>query len=63
MAAVRGAELTPGARVWAAGNAAAMQQIRRHLFDDRGWQRSHATVRGYWKAERALPSDGAPAVE
>jgi len=63
MAAVRGAELTPGAQVWAAGNAAAMQQIRRHLFDDRGWLRSKATVRGYWKAERALPSDGAPGAE
>jgi NADPH-dependent ferric siderophore reductase len=63
VAAVHSAELTSGTRVWAAGNAAAMQQIRRYLFEDRGWLRSNATVRGYWKAERALPSDGAPGAE
>lgn len=37
-----------GARVWAAGEAAAMQRIRRHLAV-RGIDRAHTTVRGYWK--------------
>lgn len=39
-------------RVWAAGEAAAMQAIRRHLFEALGVPRSHATVRGYWKPAR-----------
>lgn len=51
--AVRGLELAPGTRVWAAGEAAAVQRIRRHLFDDRGLPRADATVRGYWKRGRA----------
>jgi NADPH-dependent ferric siderophore reductase len=38
--------------VWAAGEAAAMQRIRRHLFEHLGVPRSHAVVRGYWKRER-----------
>ena len=38
--------------VWVAGEAAAVQKIRRHLFDDRGLSRSAATVRGYWKHGR-----------
>ncbi len=33
---VRDVELADGTRVWAAGEAAAVQRIRRHLFDDRG---------------------------
>jgi NADPH-dependent ferric siderophore reductase len=45
--------ITPATRVWAAGEAAAMQQIRRHLFSDLGISRSVATVRGYWKHGRA----------
>ncbi len=52
VAAVTGAELTPDVRVWVAGEAAAVQRIRRHLFDDRGLGRSQAVVRGYWKHER-----------
>lgn len=39
-----------GTRVWAAGEAAAMHRLRGHLFDERGVQRSAASVRGYWKA-------------
>ncbi len=39
-------------RVWAAGEAAAMQAIRKHLFDDRKIPRDHTTVRGYWKVQR-----------
>jgi NADPH-dependent ferric siderophore reductase len=53
VAAVRGGDLAPGTRVWAAGEAAAVQRIRRHLFDDRGVPRAHATVRGYWKHGRS----------
>lgn len=52
VAAVRGAELVSGTRVWAAGEAAAVQRIRRHLFEDRGVPRAHAAIRGYWKRER-----------
>lgn len=50
--AVRGTEVPPEARVWAAGEAAAVQRIRRHLFDDRGLPRAAATIRGYWKHGR-----------
>lgn len=51
--AVRAADIPPGARVWAAGEAAAMQRIRRHLFEERGIQRERTWVRGYWKHGRA----------
>jgi len=54
--AVRGADILDGARVWVAGEAAAVQRIRRHLFDDRGVERARAAVRGYWKHGRT--SDG-----
>lgn len=39
--------------VWVAGEAAAVQKIRKHLFDERGMSRSEATVRGYWKHGRS----------
>ena len=52
-AAVRDVELADGTRVWAAGEAAAVQRIRRHLFDDRGLSRAETSVRGYWKHGRA----------
>ncbi len=45
-------ELVSGAKVWAAGEAAAMHRIRRHCFEERGLARSDVTVRGYWKAGR-----------
>jgi NADPH-dependent ferric siderophore reductase len=57
LAAVRGAELVPGTRVWVAGEAASMQRIRRHLFDERGLPRAQTTVRGYWKHGRAGDAD------
>lgn len=38
--------------VWAAGEAASMQAIRKHLFEVAGAARSQATVRGYWKPAR-----------
>lgn len=50
--ALRKAAPDPATRVWAAGEAAAMQRIRRHLFDELGFPRSQATVRGYWKHGR-----------
>jgi NADPH-dependent ferric siderophore reductase len=43
--------------VWAAGEAAAVQRIRRHLFDDRGLPRAQTSVRGYWKHGRAGDGD------
>ncbi len=52
-AAVQGVDIAPGTRVWAAGEAAAVQRIRRHLFGERGLPRPQATVRGYWKHGRA----------
>jgi NADPH-dependent ferric siderophore reductase len=53
VSAVEAAEMDPGSvRVWAAGEAAAVHRIRRHLFDDRGLPRGNATVRGYWKDDR-----------
>lgn len=55
--AVRGADIDPLARVWAAGEAAAMQQIRKHLFDERGLHRTQTTVRGYWKHGRRGDAD------
>jgi len=51
--AIRTSDLPPGVRVWAAGEAAAMQRIRRHLHEDRGLPQSVTTIRGYWKARRA----------
>ncbi|QYG91203.1 siderophore-interacting protein [Iamia sp. SCSIO 61187] len=50
--AVAEADLAPGTRVWAAGEAAAVQRIRKHLFDERGLSRAEAHVRGYWKVGR-----------
>jgi NADPH-dependent ferric siderophore reductase len=47
--AMRDVSFDPRARIWIAGEAAAMQAIRRHLFQERGVARAQATVRGYWK--------------
>ncbi|HEX6312862.1 MAG TPA: siderophore-interacting protein [Acidimicrobiia bacterium] len=52
-AAVRTAEVPPDTRVWAAGEAAAVQRLRRHFFEERGLPRSWASIRGYWKRGRA----------
>jgi NADPH-dependent ferric siderophore reductase len=51
--AVSAAAFGPDARVWAAGEAAAVQRVRRHLFEERGLPRAQCTVRGYWKHGRA----------
>ena len=57
VSAVTGAELPAGTRIWAAGEAAAMQRIRRHLFEDRQIPRSETWIRGYWKRGRAGDAD------
>lgn len=53
VAAIGAVELLPETRVWVAGEAAAMQRIRKHLFAGLGLPRSRATIRGYWKHGRA----------
>ena len=50
--ALRDTDIPERAHVWAAGEAGAMQQIRRHLADERGLTRTQTTVRGYWKHGR-----------
>lgn len=39
--------------IWIAGEAAAVQRLRKHLFDARGLPRSAVTARGYWKQGRS----------
>jgi NADPH-dependent ferric siderophore reductase len=57
--AVRGVELAPDTLVWVAGEAAAVQRVRRELFEHRGLPRAGAVVRGYWKHGRSGgPGDG-----
>jgi len=46
-------DFSDGARVWAAGEAQAMQRLRKVLFTERGLSRDVATVRGYWKHRSA----------
>lgn len=55
--AVVSAELVPGTKVWVAGEAAAVQRIRRHLFQGLGLPRTQASVRGYWKYGRTGGGD------
>lgn len=50
--AVEGIADLPDA-VWVAGEAAAIQRLRGHLFDERGLERSAVTARGYWKQGRS----------
>jgi NADPH-dependent ferric siderophore reductase len=52
VAAVEQVALDENIRVWVAGEAAAVQRIRRHLFHDRGLPRAQVSVRGYWKHGR-----------
>jgi NADPH-dependent ferric siderophore reductase len=49
VAALNTEQIGPDTAIWCAGQAAAMQQVRNHLFKDRGVARAQATVRGYWK--------------
>jgi NADPH-dependent ferric siderophore reductase len=39
--------------VWVAGEAATVQRLRTHLFDERGRTRKSVTARGYWKLDRS----------
>jgi NADPH-dependent ferric siderophore reductase len=57
VAAVEHAEFTHETRVWVAGEASAVQRVRKHLFDVRGISRSQTSVRGYWKHGRAGDAD------
>jgi NADPH-dependent ferric siderophore reductase len=58
VAAVRGADLDPRTMVWVAGEAAAVQRVRRNLFEERTLPRAQAVVRGYWKhGRRGGPGD------
>lgn len=53
VAAVTSRPVDPEGRVWAAGEAAAVQRIRKHL-EALGIPRPRTTVRGYWKHGRAV---------
>jgi NADPH-dependent ferric siderophore reductase len=52
VAAVLRAEPQVGTRVWMAGEAAAMQRIRRYLIGERQLPRPQTSIRGYWKHGR-----------
>jgi len=43
----------PATQYWVAGEAAAVQRIRKYLFNDKKVDRSAAVVRGYWKLNRS----------
>lgn len=50
-AAIRSVELPQGSgRVWVGCEAGVMRSIRRHLLDERGFDRSYIHTHGYWKA-------------
>jgi NADPH-dependent ferric siderophore reductase len=51
--AVRAETLADGTRLWVAGEAAAVQRIRKYVFDECAIPRAHAVIRGYWKHGRA----------
>jgi NADPH-dependent ferric siderophore reductase len=52
-AAIEEVPLGPDMRVWVAGEAAAMQKVRHHFFDNHELPRSNVVIRGYWKHDRA----------
>jgi len=63
-AAVRGADLPSGSPyAWIAGEAGQVKALRRHLVNERGWDRSRVTFAGYWRRGtsedrlRELPAD------
>ena len=59
VAALLAEPLAHDMKVWAAGEAAAVQRIRRELFNTRGFPRSRATIRGYWKFGRGADESAA----
>ena len=52
-----GAPIARDTHVWIAGEAAAVQRVRRHLFAEREFARAQATIRGYWKHGRVSAGD------
>lgn len=52
VAAVMAIEDLPDA-IWIAGEAAAVQRLRKYLFDECGRSRASVTARGYWKQGRS----------
>ena len=50
--AVAALDTPPNVRVWAAGEAAAVQRLRKVLIGERALPRSHCVIRGYWKHGR-----------
>ena len=44
-------------RIWVAGEAGAVQRIRRYCFEELGLSRRHSTIRGYWKHGRDGDTD------
>lgn len=60
--AVRGAALPPGTPyAWLAGEAGAVRALRRHLVEERGYDRRAVHFTGYWR--RHLTQDDAPTPE
>jgi len=57
LAAAGTVRVDAGTRVWAAGEAAAVQRLRRHFFEERGLARAQASIRGYWRRGRAGDAD------
>jgi len=57
LTAARTVRVDAGTRVWAAGEAAAVQRLRRHFFEERGVPRGQASIRGYWRRGRAGDAD------
>ena len=49
---VEGQETPVGTKVWAAGEAAAVQRLRNLLVGERGVPRNDTVIRGYWKHGR-----------
>ncbi len=56
--AMQDTPINPDTRIWAAGEAASMQRIRRHCFETLRIPRSHCTIRGYWKHGRGGDFEG-----
>lgn len=50
--AVNGTDIADDVHIWVAGEAAAVQALRRHLLQERSIPRSRAVIRGYWKHGR-----------
>jgi NADPH-dependent ferric siderophore reductase len=55
--ALAAVDVADDARIWVAGEAAAVQRIRRHFFQERDIPRSRTSIRGYWKAGRSGDAD------